>query len=537
MRVVATDALDASDVQNSSDMQVNVSPGAPQGSGPSPETGPRSNVTVQGIFQNSLSSANVVGLPNHTRYASVPVSAVQNRPAAIIPSHARNVSEPSNQFAKYPNSNPQANVLRHSSQVDQSNPHQINHFRSSSVPKSMPIVPRHETGSAITTTTTVPGPKIPQKFPSQIHNNVSNVNVNFYRAVPVNVVSSVPTIHCLNTLSNVQGNNVSNVQVLPLGSNFSQQQVYNFPVTTSVGFSNPSSSGVNGTTQVILHNTQANNTNSIQIPSNFQNVNNRSTLLSPQVVPVPAANNRSTVSTSTGSFLPPPVTSSGQEVIQNTKPSTTVVPMVNVQPSATRTYSNAAINTMPLNAPPQPPPNKPVHEPGRTPRTFTSTEAQTDEISVLPPVSEPPSGAREQRRRERRERRHQRRVNISGHRHTVDGGTQVNDRLPDILNSHLPPPYSTLPAGMPPQSMMNSMVPPPPSMVSPHVMPPPPPHGAVLQTVVPNNVVPPSGFVFPAPPPPQMGQVPLVQGPAPVAVPVPPPSGFRFPFPANGFRR
>ncbi|XP_018565305.1 verprolin [Anoplophora glabripennis] len=518
-------------------MQVNVSSGAPQGSGPSPETGPRSNVTVQGVFQSSLSSANVVGLPNHTRYASVPVGAVQNRPPpAIVPSHARNISEPSNQFVKYQN-NSQGNQLRHSSQVEQSAPHQITHFRSSSVPKSMPIVPRHETGSTATTTTAVPGQKIPQKFTPQVPNNVSNVNVNFYRAVPVNVVSSVPTIHCLNTLSNVQGNNVSNVQVLPLGSSFPQQQVYNFPATTTVGFSSPSSSGVNGTTQVILHNTQTSNTNSIQIPSNFQNVNNRNSLLSPQVVPVPTANNRSTVSTCTsiGGFLPPPpVTSSGQELVQNTKPSTTVVPMVNVQPSGTRTFSNASMNTMPLTQP-QPPPNKPINEPLRTPRTFTSTEAQTDEISVLPPVSEPPSGNREQRRRERRERRHQRRVNNSGHRHTVEGSTQVNDRLPDILNSHLPPPYSTLPAGMPPQNVMNSMVPPPP-LVPSHVMPPPP-HGAVLQTVVPNNVVPPSGFVFPAPPPPQMGQVPLVQGPAPVAVPVPPPSGFRFPFPANGFRR
>lgn len=243
------------------------------------------------------------------------------------------------------------NHPRNGSEPSQSRGPPISHFRSASVPKDPPT-------------------------------NISNINVNFYRAVPVNVVSSVPTIHCLNTLD--AGNNVSNVQIMPLGG-------------------------------VTVHN-----------PSTVQ-----------------------------------------------------------------------------------------VRSP---PRTFTSTEAQTDDPPAVPD--------REQRRKERRERRHQRRTNGTNHRHTVDSGTQANtlqnDRLPDLLNSHMPPPYSPLPSNVPPPNVV---------LQSPMMVPPP--H---IQSVVPNNVVP-SGLV--AFPPPQVvgGQVPLVQGNGPVAVPVPPPSGFRFPFPAGGFRR
>lgn len=105
-------------------------------------------------------------------------------------------------------------------------------------------------------------------------------------------------------------------------------------------------------------------------------------------------------------------------------------------------------------------------------RTFTSTEAQTDDIGVAP--STPTNNNREQRRRERRERRHQRRLNnnppqLEPHWQTlvaeqppVAGG---GERLPDILNSHLPPPYSTLPLGLPP----------PGHVVHPHLHHPPPP--------------------------------------------------------------
>jgi hypothetical protein len=107
-------------------------------------------------------------------------------------------------------------------------------------------------------------------------------------------------------------------------------------------------------------------------------------------------------------------------------------------------------------------------------RTFTSTEAQTDDMGVAPATL---PNNREQRRRERRERRHQRRANNSNnslpqqetHWQTLvadpppaAGG---GDRLPDILNSHLPPPYSTLPLGLPP----------PGHVVHPHLHHPSPP--------------------------------------------------------------
>lgn len=298
-----------------------------------------------------LSSANVVGLPeNPRRAASVPV----RNP----PNHPRNVSEPSTELFRVQRTNPNLSVT---------------HLRSASVPKTLPT--SHE------------------------NPNVSNINVNFYRAVPVNVVSSVPTIQCLNTLSNDnenenEGNSISNVQIMPLGGG--------------------SNNGVVGTTQVTVHNTPTQQINVVQ------NNNNRNL----------------------------------------------------------------------------------------TPRTFTSTEAQTDEISVCPSNQVVPT--REQRRKERRERRHQRRMN--NHRHTVEE-TNQNDCLPDLLNSHMPPPYSPL---------NNVMVPNP-------VMVP----QSVLQTVV--SSVPNGLMTFPPPPPPPVS---LVQaGGSPVAVTVQPPSGFRFPFPAGAALR
>lgn len=108
-------------------------------------------------------------------------------------------------------------------------------------------------------------------------------------------------------------------------------------------------------------------------------------------------------------------------------------------------------------------------------RTFTSTEAQTDDVVVTP--------SREQRRRDRRERRHQRRLL---HPQTTEHAlwhTPVTeplvDRLPDILNSHLPPPYTTLPVGL-----------------APHPPPPLPPPNAVV--AVPGSPPPqPTGFRFP----------------------------------------
>lgn len=237
--------------------------------------------------------------------------------------------------------------------------------------------------------------------------NVSNINVNFYRAVPVNVVSSVPTINCLNSVEDT-GNNVSNVHIV-----------------------------------------QA---------------------------------------------MPPSI------------PSVSVAETSDVSVQQCMFARSLEVRT----------------------RTFTSTEAQTDDTTVGALVTPTTATStitttREQRRRERRERRHQRRLNSTNHQHQHGAQGQQwtaspNDRLPDLLNSHLPPPYTTLPSSMP-QSPATTMVPPNNLM----------PSTVVNNPVVANNIVPFHPGVVP-------GQVPLVPGPPPV--PIPAPSGFRFPFPsAAGFRR
>lgn len=234
--------------------------------------------------------------------------------------------------------------------------------------------------------------------------NVSNINVNFYRAVPVNVVSSVPTINCLNSVEET-GNNVSNVHIV-----------------------------------------QA---------------------------------------------MPPSI------------PSVSVAQTNDASVQQSSTAPSLEVRT----------------------RTFTSTEAQTDDTAVGALVSPTPAASisttREQRRRERRERRHQRRLNSTNHQHITQGQqwpASPNDRLPDLLNSHLPPPYTTLPSSMP-QNPVTTMVPPNNLM----------PTTVVTSPIVANSIVPFHPGVVP-------GQVPLVPGPPPV--PIPAPSGFRFPFPsAAGFRR
>ncbi|KAK9883681.1 hypothetical protein WA026_001852 [Henosepilachna vigintioctopunctata] len=185
-------------------------------------------------------------------------------------------------------------------------------------------------------------------------------------------------------------------------------------------------------------------------------------------------------------------------------------------------------------------------------RTFTSTEAQTDDtdLAALELISD-----RERRRRERRERRVHRRANPVSARPTGEISTQTNNgdnsgNLPDILGSHLPPPYTshpntlqrnqnipnihtvpgrTMPPHMsmippaPPQ-ILNGIVPPP--GFAPGMVPHPRPRGAI-QTIVPNNV---PHVSFP-PPSAIPGQVPLVQN-------VPDPnSGYRFALPVGQFRR
>lgn len=110
------------------------------------------------------------------------------------------------------------------------------------------------------------------------------------------------------------------------------------------------------------------------------------------------------------------------------------------------------------------------------PRTFISTEAQTDDV----PLGISLRSNREQRRRERRERRHQRRLHqsvlSSGSvwQTNVDNVARDARGLPDILNSHMPPPYSAVTVSPPPLQQ--------PIHISPHGMPVPqgpqpvPPH-------------------------------------------------------------
>ncbi|XP_055691056.1 uncharacterized protein LOC129794292 isoform X2 [Lutzomyia longipalpis] len=96
-------------------------------------------------------------------------------------------------------------------------------------------------------------------------------------------------------------------------------------------------------------------------------------------------------------------------------------------------------------------------------RTFTSTEAQTDDLPAPRRSQETfVLSAREQRRRERRGRRQVR----TRSQHIHPPGAVVRpafEILPDILNSHLPPPYSTLP--------IDTSSPPPPPLLPPPLIP------------------------------------------------------------------
>lgn len=440
---------------------------------------------IRSTSVSNLSSANVVGLPNHPRHASVPSNATLGKSLPGLSYHPRNISEPGPvlppaQFRFGAQTNANLNHQRHSSHDNTTNTQPNVHLRSASVPKSMvmqkpgesakiaPRMPSSTEVNAMMGMNDTVHRMAPQTRPSL---NVSNVNVNFYRAVPVNVVSAVPTIQCVNS-SNDAGNNVSNVHIMPLNGTSQNVPIH---VSSSVTLDNvvnstpsASTSFSTGTTQVAVHTSQVPSYN-VQIPTHS--------------VQVP-------------------------------------------------TSANAQVQT------PVVPPKKPAAE--RT-RTFTSTEAQTDEIAVCPSASasEDPAN-KEQRRRERRERRHQRRVNTTNHNHPNETAPNFNcnsnERLPDILNSHLPPPYSPLPGNVPPAAAHTAVVP---GGLLPahHVVPAPPPPGAIVQPLV-SNVVPSTivgNAILPFPPPVVPGQVPLVQGAAPV--PVTAASGFRFPFPATGFRR
>lgn len=140
---------------------------------------------------------------------------------------------------------------------------------------------------------------------------------------------------------------------------------------------------------------------------------------------------------------------------------------------------------VPLGVPPPP---------QASPRTYASTEAQTDDLEAE---------SRRERRRERRERRHLRRLQPRHpHPHpappppggavgpvglplgvphpqtTVQGlsGEPAGPGLPDILHAHLPPPYTTLPLGLPPH-MLAAPAPPPPLVAAPPPQLSPPPQG------------------------------------------------------------
>lgn len=389
---------------------------------PSSQDGGSNSCYQRSISTGNLSSANVVGLP--PRQTSMPPGN-----AIMFPNQFRFNQQPTV---------PAFNHQRHSSHVDTTTAASVQpqHMRSASVPKSMQQPQKVGESN---------GKLINEGLQRAL--NVSNVNVNFYRAVPVNVVSSVPTIQCVNSTTDV-GNNVSNVHIMPL-SGASQQTVpthNNSTISTMPSMS--FSTTMTGTTQVSVHNTQVPSYN-VQVPTH--------------TVQVQQSCSSTQVQTS-------------QPVVAATPPKR-------------------------LQAP----------EP-RTTRTFTSTEAQTDEISVCSP---PPAISDNSARERRRERRRQQR------RLTNTTTTTNNDRLPDILNSHLPPPYS------PPQ-----VLPPPPPPPGALVQPPP-----MVTNIVPSAIV--GNAILPFPPPVVAGQVPLVQTTAaPMPVPVTAtPSGFRFPFPANGFRR
>lgn len=451
----------------------------------------------------SVVSANVVGLPVHSRSSSNLSAAAASRADIVPPNHPRSMSETANVFVQSGQQHNVGNHLRSSS-----NSHVVglipipNHPRNHSLTgvvqtrgtsEPVSVTANSSMTTSVFNSNSQRAPSVPQQSVAAVtanaatavlHNhvransenaprnsnfeatqkqtdnttnvyhgrsttaqdapqsrvpplpNVSNVNVNFYRAVPVNVVSSVPTIQCLNSVEDA-GNNVSNVHIV-------QAMPSSVPCTAVT------------TQQVLVQQHQ-----------------------------------------------PPP--------------------------------------------PSQPPQQHNVPE-VRT-RTFTSTEAQTDDTAVgaiVAPTVLPPSANREQRRRDRRERRHQRRLNSSNHQHQLQmqqqqqlaghpqmqqqhwpGSVQQqqqNERLPDLLNSHLPPPYSTLPSSMQPV-VPAPMVPAP--IVTNAIMPS---NTMVASPIVPNTMVSFHPAVVP-------GQVPLVQGAPPVPVPAPH-TGFRFPFPtAAGFRR
>nr|XP_022900303.1 uncharacterized protein DDB_G0283357 isoform X2 [Onthophagus taurus] len=360
---------------------------------------------------------------------------------------------------------------RHHSQIEtnQQQTVPISHIRSLSVPKKLD---NNNSGDE------------QRRFPPI---NVSNVNVNYYRAVPANVVSTVPQIQCVT--SNDCVSNVNIVQAMPLGSTSysnlaqNQQNLQQCAVTTF------------GSSIITQH-----------FPSgNTYNITSS--------VPIQVQTNQNVFSTNTTEVT------------------------IHGPPNTSNSNSTNLIQSNPIQSNNNNHQIQIINRPAEVTRTFTSTEAQTDDTLGLQPdvqtqttttstsTTSNNQTSREQRRRERRERRHHRRTNNSINSNNGNGNLlmhqiQQNDhRLPDLLNSHMPPSYNNSVLGGGPPPMVNGA-----GLVS----------APLVQTMVPNPIVGSPLVTFPGPV--VAGQVPLVQ-PGPLPVQVAAPSGFRFPFQGTGFRR
>lgn len=308
------------------DMRLEIPPSTTNSNNPNQDG---NNCYQRSISTGNLSSANVVGLPPRQTSMPLPGNGI------IFPNPPRNTSEPL-QFRYNPPSASTFNHQRHSSHVDTTaassvQPNLVQHMRSASVPKNMQPQKVGESNAKM----------INEELQRAL--NVSNVNVNFYRAVPVNVVSSVPTIQCVNSSSDT-GNNVSNVHIMPL-SGSSLPTPHNNSTTITTVPSMSFSTTVTGTTQVSVHNTQLPSYN-VQIPTHTVQV---------------------------------------QQTCSSTQVQTSNQPNITSPPKRPQTTTAT--------------PSEP-----RT-RTFTSTEAQTDEISVCSPPTTSDSTARERRRERRRQQR------------------------------------------------------------------------------------------------------------------------------------
>lgn len=362
---------------------------------------------------NSIVSANVVGLPNHPRHGSVPAGNTGSRNAAgsggpMFAHHPRNSSEPSPVTPNHlrntvPNSSDNRNIscanivsiLNHHRHI----PDAQGPYRSASVPKGVVALDETSTTTTLNVNQNV-GTRLNNAFDSnQIggcrsiinsapermvpnnsgSSNVSNVDVtSFYRAVPVNVVSNVPTIKCLNTNTGMdQGNNVSNVNIVQ---------------------AMPSSSATVITSQMVgLGTTTSLSTtmSRVQIPhpeNSAGQVTVRTTQAYLQVVPTHSAPVVSTVPSGSSHILVPsmhsvvPVAASSQIVVpvsSHVVPSAAqvvvhAVPIVNVSaaraPSSSQMVQNSDQEAIKGNG---------QEGAGEVQtRTFTSTEAQTDDSTV-----------------------------------------------------------------------------------------------------------------------------------------------------------